>query len=45
MDQEKRRRLTIDQAESRSTDQVNVQKKEILSENSEKFNYNFYILL
>ena len=41
MDQEKRRRLTIDQAESRSTDQASLQKKERLSENSEKFNYNF----
>lgn len=41
MDQEKRRRLTIGQAESRSTDQASLQKKERLSENSEKFNYNF----
>ena len=41
MSQEKRKRLTIDQAESRSTDQVNLQKKEIISENSERFNSNF----
>jgi len=41
MDQEKRRKLPIDQAESRSTNQVNLQKGERLSENSEKFNSNF----
>jgi len=41
MDQEKRRRLPIDQAKSRSTDQANLQKIERLSENSEKFNSNF----
>jgi len=41
MDQEKKRRLTIDQAEARSTDQASLQKKEILSENSEKFNSHF----
>ena len=42
MDQEKRRRLPIDQAESRSTKQASLQKKkERLSENSAKFNSNF----
>lgn len=41
MNQEKRRRLPIDQAESRPTNQVNLQKKEIISENSDKFNSNF----
>jgi len=33
--------LPIDQAESKSTNQPNLQKKEIISENSEIFNYNF----
>jgi hypothetical protein len=41
MDQKKRRRLPIDQAKSRSTDQANLQKIERLSENSEQFNSNF----
>ena len=41
MDQEKRRRLPIDQAESRSNNRANLQKREILSENSDKFNSNF----
>jgi len=41
MNQEKRRRLPIDQAESRPTNQVNLQKREIISENSDKFNSNF----
>jgi len=33
--------LPIDQAQSRSNNQANLQKKEILSENSDKFNSNF----
>lgn len=42
MDQEKRRRLQLNQAEARSTDQARLQKKkEILSENSEKINSRF----
>ncbi|MBA7707258.1 hypothetical protein ES703_116127 [subsurface metagenome] len=42
MDQEKRRRLPINQAELRSTKQASLQKKkERLSENSAKFNSNF----
>ena len=41
MNQEKRRRLPLDQAESRSNNQANLQKREILSENSEIFNHNF----
>jgi len=41
MNQEKRRRLPIDQAESRSNNQANLQKREISSENSEIFNSNF----
>ena len=41
MNQEKRRRLPIDQAESRSNNQANLQKIEIISENSDKFNSNF----
>ena len=41
MDQEKRRRLPIDQAESKSNNRANLQKREILSENSDKFNSNF----
>jgi len=41
MDQEKRRRLPLNQAKSRSTDQANLQKIERLSENSEQFNSNF----
>ncbi len=41
MDQEKRRRLPLDQAESRSNSQANLQEREILSENSGKFNSNF----
>ena len=41
MDQEKRRRLPLDQAESRSNNQANLQEREILSENSAKFNSNF----
>ena len=41
MGQEKRRALPLDQTESRTTNQVNLQKREILSENSEQFNSNF----
>ena len=41
MEQEKRRRLPIDQAESRSNNQANLQKREISSEHSDKFNSNF----
>jgi len=41
MNQEKRRRLPINQAESRSNNQANLQKREILLENSDKFNSNF----
>jgi len=41
MGQEKRRGLPLDQAESRPTNQVNLHKIEIISENSEIFNYNF----
>ena len=41
MNQGKRRRLPHDQAESRSNNQANLQKKERLSENSDKFNSNF----
>ena len=37
----KRRGLPLDQTESRPTNQVNLQKREILSENSEQFNSNF----
>jgi len=41
MNQEKNRRLPIDQAESRSNNKANLQKREILSENSDKFNSSF----
>jgi len=42
MDQEKRRRLPLNQAEARLTAQARLQKKkERLSENSEKFNSSF----
>lgn len=41
MDQEKRRRWPLDLAESSSNNQANLQKREILSENSDKFNPNF----
>ena len=42
MNQEKRRRLPLDQAEAKSTVQTSLhKKKERLSENSEKFNSNF----
>ena len=41
MDQEKRRRLSLNQAKSRPTYQANLQKIERLSENSDKFNSNF----
>ena len=42
MDQEKNRRLPLNQAEAKSTVQARLQKKkERLSENSEKFNSNF----
>lgn len=41
MDQEKRWRLPLNQAKSRSTNQANLQKIERLSENSEEFNSNF----
>ncbi len=41
MGQEKRRGLSLDQTESRPNNQVNLQKREILSENSEQFNSNF----
>ncbi|MBA7536137.1 hypothetical protein ES705_28399 [subsurface metagenome] len=41
MGREKRRGLPLDQTESRPTNQVNLQKREILSENSEQFNSNF----
>lgn len=41
MNQDKSRRLPLKQAESRSTDRVNLQKREIISENSDKFNSNF----
>ena len=42
MDQEKRRRLPLNQAEARLTAQARLhKKKERLSENSEKFNSNF----
>ena len=41
MTEKKRRRPSFNQAEARSIDQASLQKKEILSENSEKFNSNF----
>jgi len=41
MGQEKRRGLPLDQTESRPTNQVNLQKREILSEKSDKFNSKF----
>ena len=42
MTEKKRRRLSLNQAESRSAEQASLQKKkEKLSENSEKFNSNF----
>ena len=41
MGEGKRRGLPLDQTESRPTNQVNLQKREILSENSEQFKSNF----
>lgn len=41
MGQGNRRGLPLDQKESRPNNQVNLQKREILSENSEQFNSNF----
>ena len=41
MGQESRRGLPLDKTESRPNNQLNLQKREILSENSEQFNSNF----
>jgi len=41
MGREKRRGLPLDQTESIPNNQVNLQRREILSENSEIFNHNF----
>jgi len=41
MDKEKKRKLPHDQAESRLTDQASLQKRELLRENSDKFDSDF----